>query len=182
MTKKPLSRRQHTDAMLRRRIKFVAEKGAMARLFRVDTSQQLQKQVFRCLKPRRLASLRTRDAYDKWLLRTIESNRWKRFCRNRLSSDRWAYVAKLLNIVIYEIVSNRELFSDTDWRRIQHFLHIPIDSSVIEYVTAIDANFPRIKRLKGMTKRSYLEIQRFVREVAAKNAVPPIWFEAAWTA
>jgi hypothetical protein len=53
---------------------------------------------------------------------------------------------------------------------------------VIDHVTAIDSAFPRIKRLKGMTKKSYLEIQRFVRDVAEKNQVPPIWFEAAWTA
>jgi hypothetical protein len=182
MTKKPLSRKQHTDAMLRRRIKFVAEKGAMARLFRADTSQELQEQLFQCLKPQKLASLATRDAYDKWLLRTVQSNRWRRFSRNRLSSDRWAYFAKLLNIIIYEIVSNRELFSDVDWRRIQHFLHIPIDSSVIDHVTEIDSRFPRITRLKGMTKKSYLDVQKFIRHVAAKNKVPPIWFEAAWTA
>ncbi len=182
MTKKPLTKKQHTDAMLRRRIKFVAEKGAMARLFRAGTSQELQKQVFRTLKPRKLASLATRDAYDRWLIRTIQSNCWRRFSRNGLSSDRWAYFAKLLNIVIYEIVSNRELFFDSDWRRIQHFLHIPIDSSVIDHVTEIDPRFPTIKLLKGLTKKSYLDIQDFIRRVAAENKVPPIWFEAAWTA
>jgi len=33
-----------------------------------------------------------------------------------------------------------------------------------------------------MTKGSYLNIQEFIRQVAADNRVPPIWFEAAWTA
>jgi hypothetical protein len=181
MTKKPLSKKQHADAMLRRRIKFVAEKGAMARLFRAGTSQALQKELFRRLKPRNLASLTTRDAYDKWLFRTIESNCWRRFA-NQLSSDRWAYFAKLLNIIIYEIVSNRELFSDDDWQRIRHFLHIPIDSSVVDHITEIDSDFPPTTRLKGMKKAMYLEIQKFTRRLAAEKGVPPIWFEAAWTA
>jgi len=167
--------------MLRRRIKFVAEKGAMARLFKADTSQQLQKEVFRRLKPPRLAALATRDHYDRWLLRTIESNRWQRFARNGLASDRWAYFAKLLNIIIYEIVSNRELFSDHDWKRIRYFLHVPVDSSVVHHITEIDPGFPRIARLKGMTKARYLDIQNFIRDLAQKKRLPPIWFEAAWT-
>ncbi|HEU5247707.1 MAG TPA: hypothetical protein VFU09_11500 [Candidatus Udaeobacter sp.] len=103
----------------------------MARLFRADASQRLQAELFRRLKPRRLTALATRDAYDKWLLQTIESDCWRRFARNRLGLDRWAYFAKLLNIIIYEIVSNRELFSDADWNRIRYFLHVPIDASVV---------------------------------------------------
>lgn len=77
---------QHEDALVRRRIKFVVEKGAMARLFREGTHRELQEALFQLIKPSELSSIRTCAQYDSWLLQTIESNRWKRFSRNGLRS------------------------------------------------------------------------------------------------
>lgn len=90
--------------------------------------------------------------------------------------------AKLLNIVIYEVISNRELFSDVDWTRLRSFLHIPVDSTVTLHLSSLDPTFPRITRLKGMTKREYLDVQNATRRLAEVHGVPPIWFEAAWSA
>lgn len=118
---------QHREALLSRRIKFVVEKGAMARLFRAGTNAALQKEFFRLLQPSEIAKLQSRDAYDEWLIKTVEL---EHYSRNGLRSDRWAYFAKLINIVVYEIVANRELFSESDWQRIRPFLHLPIDLNV----------------------------------------------------
>lgn len=63
----PFTRDEHRAALVRRRIKFVAEKGAMARLFRKGTNTQLQRELFRQLQPSTLARPATRDAYDAWL-------------------------------------------------------------------------------------------------------------------
>lgn len=176
------SKDQHEADLLRRRIKFVVEKGAMARLFRKRKSQALQKHLFNILKPKTIASFRNRDAYDRWLTRLVESECWKTYSRLSLKRTCWAYFAKLVNIVIYEIASNRELLSSADWKRIQYFLHIPIDSKVLTSVRRFDSELPQLRRLKGMTKETYVEIQNRVRRLAKNHKVPPIWFEAAYSA
>ena len=173
---------QHQDALVRRRIKFVVEKGAMARLFREGTHRELQEALFQIIRPSQLSSIRTCAEYDSWLIQTIESNRWKRFSRNGLRSDRWSYFAKLVNIVVYEIISNREVFPDIAWQRLRSYLHIPIDSIVIGHLCVQEPEFPRVTRLKGMTKKTYLTIQYAARALAKKRGVMPIWFEAAWSA
>jgi hypothetical protein len=154
----------------------------MARLFREGTHRNLQEALFQFIKPSELSSIHTRVEYDSWLIETIESNHWKRFSRNGLRSDRWSYFAKLVNIVVYEIISNREVFSDVAWQRLKPYLHIPIDSIVIAHLCVQEPEFPRVKRLKGMTKKTYLTIQYAARVLAKKRGVSPIWFEAAWSA
>src|SRR5262249_48275272 len=116
---------EHRNALIRRRIKFVVEKGAMARLFLAGTHATLQEEVFRQIVPARLTHMQTRDEYDVWLLKTIESSCWKPYSRNGLREDRWAYFAKLVNIVVYEVLANREIFSEGDWQRLRPFLHVP---------------------------------------------------------
>ena len=176
-----LSERKHKEALVRRRIKFVVEKGAMARLFKAGSHSSLQDKLYEMIKPSALAAIRDRKEYDSWLIRIVEADRWAKHSRNGLVEDRWAYFAKLINIVIYEIVSNRELFAEADWERLRPNLHIPIDSTVMDHLSEIDPNFPVIWTLKGMTKKDYLCIQQAVRMLAKKHDVPPIWFEAIWS-
>jgi len=171
----------HQEALLKRRIKFVVEKGAMAQLFKAGTNAILQNELFQCLKPAKLASFRSLNEYDAWLIGLIKEDRWARFSQHGLRHDRWAYFAKLLNIVIYEIVSNRELFSEEDWSRLCSCLHIPLDSNVFWSLSKIDSSFPALWTLKGMTEKQYLEIQTAARNLASKYGIPPIWFEDAWT-
>lgn len=154
----------------------------MARLFRKRFNAALQEELFRRVKPVDLARIQTIEEYDDWLIKTVELDCWRDYSKNGLEIDRWAYFAKLINIVVYEIVSNREIFSEGDWERIRPFLHIPVDSTVTKYISRIDRTFQRIRILKGMTKEKYWDVQRGVRKVADVCGLPPIWFEAAWSA
>jgi len=173
---------EHRQALIRRRIKFVVEKGAMARLFKGGTHGDLQNELFHRIKLQDLSLIRTREEYDEWLFKTIESPCWEPFSRNGLDDDLWAYFAKLINIVIYEILANREVFSGTDWERLRPYLHIPIDANVTYHISKVDHNFPGMWVLKGMSKAQYVSVQNAVRELADRHGVPPIWFEAAWSA
>lgn len=179
---KQFSEEKHRDALLRRRIKFVVEKGAMARLFKQGSSSGLQDQLFRSLKPNEIASLRSRGDYDNWFQSLVQDGCWEQYSRNGLQVDRWAYFAKLINIVVYEIVSNRELFSETDWQRLRWFLHIPLDSNVFWYLQQLDPQFPATWVLKGMTSEQYWAMQTAARDLAQRFGIPPIWFEDAWSA
>ncbi|GEM_PF-3111695 len=170
----------HKDALLKRRIKFVVEKGAMARLFKSGTSSRLQEELFRKLKPSSIAKLQSQDEYDRWLSELLEDDCWEQYSRNTLREDRWAYFAKLINIVIYEIASNRELLSGDDWQRVRQWLHLPLDSNVFYFLQQIDPEFPATWILKGMTKEQYWEMQGAARKLAKQYGIPPIWFEDAW--
>ena len=159
----------------------------MARLFRRGTSQSLQKQLFRVLQPRDISAIQTKEDYDNWIYGTVEQPEWQEFSRGKIESDRWAYFAKLINILAYEIISNRELVSESDWQRLHPFLHLPIDSYVISNITKIEPGFARIGVLKGMTKVQYRNFQEEARNIAAKHRIqetrlppPPIWLEDAF--
>lgn len=179
---KPFTPEEHRDLLIRRRIKFVVEKGAMARLFKAGSSFGLQEELFILLQPLEIAKIKTRDEYDKWLIKLVECDKWAPFSRNGIDEDRWGYFAKLINIVIYEIISNRELFSEKDWQRLRAFLHVPLDWNVTYHLSLITDKISALAVLKGMSKKKYIEIQDEIRKLAEKHDVPPIWFEAAYSA
>jgi len=179
---KPFTPEQHRDSLIRRRIKFVVEKGAMARLFRAGSSLGLQEELFSRLRPTEIAKVQSQDEYDNWLISTIELDSWAEYSRNGIEVDRWGYFAKLINIVIYEIISNRELFLEMDWLRLRPFLHVPLDWTVTYHLNQIDSDIPSLEILKGMSKEKYLTVQESIRKLAKRWGLPPIWFEAAWSA
>lgn len=179
---KPFTHEQHREALIRRRIKFVVEKGAMARLFRGGTNSALQQELFKTIKLEEFSKIQNKEQYDKWLNWTVELDCWANYSRNGIDLDRWGYFAKLINIVIYEIVSNRELFLETNWLRLKGFLHVPIDWNVTYHLNQIDTSIRPVAMLKGMIKAQYWTIQKAIRKLAEKYDIPPIWFEAAWSA
>ena len=179
--KYPLSVEQHREALIRRRLKFVVEKGAMARLFKQGTNSELQQELYHRLDISLISKISTREEYDAWLIKTIELDCCAKYSRIGIENDRWGYFAKLINIVIYEIVSNRELFAEEDWMRIRPFLHIPIDGNVNYHLYRIDPSFPIFVTLKYMSKQEYIDFQKQVRKLGEKYDLPPIWFEAAWS-
>jgi hypothetical protein len=154
----------------------------MARLFRKGGHAALREKLAHHLKPRRLARIRTRRQYDGWLNRVVGLPCWRPHSHNGLAEDRWAYFAKLINIVVYEIVTNRELFTERDWKRLRPFLHVPVDAVVLEHLLGLNPEFPAPRQLKGMTSDDYWRVQDAARQLAHKHRVPAIWFESAWTA
>lgn len=177
----PLTRDEYLKSLKRRRIKFVVEKGSMAKLFKAGTGSDLQIEIYKKIALKELFSIRSIEEYDQWLINVIEDNCWSVYSRNGLDIDRWAYFAKLINIIIYEIVLNRELADDKTAKTLYPFLHLPIDSSVTYSLEKIDPKFPGIWFLKGMSKESYMEFQHAARKLGRKYNIPPIWFEAAYS-
>lgn len=114
----------------------------MARLFKAGTNAALQEELVRRIRPEELSRIQTRDEYDSWLFNTVESSCWEPYSRNGLADDRWAYFAKVVNIVVYEVIANRELFSEADWQRLRPFLHIPVDATITYHLSKGGAELP----------------------------------------
>lgn len=170
---------EHRAAVLRRRIKYVVELGAMARLFQKGQHKALQSALARLLLPATIANIHTRAEYDHWIVSLVRLPLWRRFSRNGLKADRWAYFAKLINIIIYDVTSNRELFDEQDWLRVRDWLHVPLDSYVLKGAREVCGEL-RAGSLQGITQNEYLNIQRALREGARRLKRPAIWFEDAY--
>jgi len=153
----------------------------MARLFKGGTNSKLQEELYSLIKPDQLSRIKNQEQYDEWLNRIVKLDCWSKYSRNDIKMERWGYFAKLINIVIYEIVSNREVVSKEDWLCIKSFLHVPIDKNVTHHLNQIDSKIPSVVKLKGMSEERYWDIQNAIRELAKEYNVFPIWFEAAWS-
>jgi hypothetical protein len=174
---------EHQSLLVRRRIKFVAEKGSMARLLKKGCNAALQRELFRRVRPRDLLEIHSQGEYDRWLMEIVQASCWRAYSPHDCDDVRWGHFAKLINIVVYEIVANREAFpDDTAWRRLHSFLHIPLDSKIMARLAVADPDFPVVGKLNGMTSEEYFAAQQAAREIAGRNGVSPIWFEAAWSA
>lgn len=172
----------HKQALLRRRIKFVTEKGSMARLFRAGMNSNLQMRLYERLQPTDIIVNETIGEYDTWLIGTVELPIWAPFVRedDDIESVRWGYFAKLINVLVYEILSNRELVLEKHWFRLKSIIHLPIDKNVTQNILIINPEFKVIQRLKGMTKQQYLNFQADAKKLADIYNVPKIWLEDAW--
>src|SRR6266704_1407095 len=101
----------HQDALLRRRIRFVVLFPRISAQFKKGTHDELREELFNRLQPLAIRSIKSREEYDTWLLSLIKNDCWQKYSKGGLESDRWAYFAKLINILVYEIVSVRGLMS-----------------------------------------------------------------------
>jgi hypothetical protein len=69
-----------------------------------------------------------------------------------------------------------------DRQRPRPYLHVPVDPAVTYHLLKLEPTFPGVWILKGMTKDQYVSVQEAARRLAQQHGVPPIWFEAAWSA
>jgi hypothetical protein len=177
----PLSKQEHRDALVRRRIRFILKYPAIARLFKKGSQDELETRLLEKLNPARLAKLRSRTDYERWLERTVEDPCWHACSRWSCDAVRWAHVAKVVNIIVYELLANRELTEEADWHRLRPWLHVPIDLIVGRHLHEMDAKLKLRRVLKGMSKEEYRYLQTAIRRIADQYQLPPIWFEAVWS-
>jgi hypothetical protein len=174
------SREEHIKAVTRRRIKFVVEKGAMARLFKKGTNEGLQRAVCERLRFDRVKSFATRDDFDAWHSSVVADGCWAAFTDRGIEEVRWGHFAKLINIILYELVANNELVGDGEAKRLRQWLHVPIDQKVLGWLRSLQKGVRLPRKLVGMKGSDYRAIQQAMRDEADKRGIPAIWFEDAY--
>ena len=137
---------RHREALVRRRIKFVVETGAMARLFKGGTHAALQDELFRRVAPAILSALRTRDEMTRG-----SSRRWNSIAGRPTRGTGSMMIAGVIRKAcehrrLEAIAANRELLAEEDWRRLRPFLHVPIDSTVTYQLSTLDPAFRQCGR------------------------------------
>ena len=178
-----LTEPEYREAILRRRILMTVKYPAIVRMFPKGTSDGLVADLVRLIRPETLAAINTQTDYNQWVERTIENPCWKACIKGvDVEPIRWAHVGKIVNIAIYDVLDCHQLIRETDRLRLWPWLHVPIDSVVQKHCKKLEPSFAIRKPLIRMTKEDYRDIQERMRDVADKQNVPPIWFEAVWSA
>lgn len=179
--KKPrFGQQHHIDALIKRRIKGVVEKGAMARLFKKGQNQNLQAALKRRIDIRALKRISSCRAFDRWHREIVRHRCWNGFARESIRRQRWGHFAKLVNIVVYELVSSNEIVTLKQAKRLRRLIHLPIDRNVLELLGSLKPGLCLSTTLSDMTERRYRSIQQAIREEARRLGIPAIWFEDAW--
>lgn len=171
----------HIEAVIKRRVKFVVEKGAMARLFKQGTHGDLQEAVRQRIDLNELKSLYTQPGFDAWHRHIVLHECWAHFTSRRIEEVRWGHFAKLINIVLYELVANNEIMTYEQAERLRAFLHVPIDQKVLNLLRSLTEDVRLPRKLLGMEEAEYKAIQETIREEAGKIGIPAIWFEDAYS-
>jgi hypothetical protein len=177
-----LTEKERQAALLRRRVEFVIKYPALVRLIPKGQHARLATALCARLQPAVLAGLQSQTDYDAWLTRVVEEPCWGGCTRGRVEDSRWSLIAKLINIIVYEIVVNRELITEEKAAmRLWPWLHLPLDRIVLRHLQGLCGDFPKRAVFKRMTKAEYQAMQRAARALAQEAGNPPIWYEAAWS-
>lgn len=171
---------EHLEAVVKRRIKFVVEKGAMARLFKKGLNPELQQVLRSKIDVAALKAFALQEDFDAWHREIVMYEGWAEFTEWPIEQVRWGHFAKLVNIVLYELVANNEIMTYEEAGRLRGLLHLPIDKRVLDFVKSLRRGVRLPKRLLGMTESDYRAIQQAIRKEATRLGIPAIWFEDAW--
>lgn len=174
------SKEDHLEAVVKRRIKFVVEKGAMARLFKKHSHQALKRAVRQRIDLQHLKSMKLAKDFDQWHRGIVIDECWVNYTTRSIEQVRWGHFAKLVNIILYELVANNEIMTYEEAEQLRGLLHLPIDQKVLDVVRSLCPGISLPQKLLGMSETDYLTIQRTIREEARKLRIPAIWFEDAY--
>ncbi len=100
---------------------------------------------------------------------------------NRFAAGvKWCHATKIMALYARELVLNSRYFSDAEEERLSYFLHVPIDSIVIERLTTLGYRLP-FGNIKGIDSRSkFYEAQNALTSAAMQAGVPRVCFDDNW--
>lgn len=118
--------------------------------------------------------------FDAWHREIVNSQCWAAFTVREIEQVRWGHFAKLVNIIIYELVANNEVMTYEEAERLRRLIHLPIDQKVLGLVRRLRPGIRLPRKLLDMSESEYAAIQRAIRDEARRLGVPAIWFEDAY--
>jgi len=166
--------------------------------FLVDYFSNVVKNVLEiCESDPRSARLRY-DEYFREIIRELHRKLEDSGLCNKFNEDTpifWAYFTKMVNIIIYDLITHNELVETSKFHKIKWFIHAPIDNKII---SELRRRIPSLEDLRKMneikkmlkfckrldsidSEESYDQIQRAIRIVQDMRDEPPIYIEDAYS-
>lgn len=130
-------KRNHHIAVIERAARVVLGPSVL-RVFAAGTAAHLWRALART-NVNDLRSFGSQLAFDRWFERELERivgtiRRTKRGNARIVSGDKWGHASTLLSLLLREVVLNSRYFADRDFKRIQPWLHAPLDSVVLRHL------------------------------------------------
>lgn len=150
-----------------------------------------------------------RDCYDKFLkviFKDLHSELEKKGLCDKFEENTsifWSYFTKMVNILIYEIITHNELVDASQFHKIKWIVHVPIDKNVIcelkgriraiksggekecdimRKMENIEKDISFYKRLDSINSEElYDRLQNSIRIVQEIRGEPPIYIEDAYS-
>lgn len=112
--------------------------------------------------------------YFKRLIRDLHRKLKKKGLCNKFEEDTgifWAYFTKMVNILVYDLVTHNELVKASEFRKIRWFIHVPVDSKIIR---ALKNRIHSIKNGKGKSSaitRKMNDIENFLKSYKQLSSI-----------
>lgn len=92
----------------------------------------------------------------------------------------WGHATKIMALYVRDLVLSSRYFSDTDAARVSAFLHVPIDSVVIERLRKLGVRQPFTKIKEIDTREKFYVVQEALASAALNHKIPRVWFDDNW--
>src|SRR5665647_1677193 len=130
-----------------------------------------------------ILQLTSQEKYNKWhrkkinnvynLLKKVDSN----IIKHSKIGLKWGHATKIWNIYIGLLIFYSPYFKpSTDLENVKHFLHIPLDKKAFSELRSCGIK-DTPKTIKSVTEKKYYQLQKLVKESAAKGKLPPFYFD-----
>lgn len=178
-------KREHQKALVKNSARAILG-ASVIRVFDKGAKDKLRQALER-LPIADLTKHRGEEDYRKWFdLSLSKVSKVLKECsppseRSRIYPGyKWGHAAKVLNLFVREVVENKRYFTSKQAAVIRFWLHVPIDSRVIERLRHLGVNLPFDNIKQICTRRMYYEVQDLLKRAADAESVPRVWFDDVW--
>ena len=175
-------RREHRDA-LRKRIVRATLGGSVIRVFAQGTKPGLAR-VLEQVPVDDLPGL-DQKRFEEWF--EVQLERVARELRKRNHKNprlqpglKRGHAVKVLSLYLRDLVAHTRYFDDRAARRIERWLHVPVDRIVIGRLRCLGVRF-EFRGIREISSRAkFLQVQECLEEAAVRIGVPRVWFDDNW--
>jgi hypothetical protein len=93
---------------------------------------------------------------------------------------KWGHATKIMALYVRDLVLSSRYFSDMDAATISAFLHVPVNSVVIERLRELGARQPFTKIKEIDTREKFYGVQEALASAALAHNIPRVWFDDNW--
>jgi hypothetical protein len=93
---------------------------------------------------------------------------------------KWGHGAKVLSLLVRNLVLCSRYFDDETTRRLEPWLYCPIDGIVMQSLRAAGID-PGVTRINQIGEADFWRIQDMLLAAASRAGVPVVWFDDVWS-
>ncbi|MGH8225224.1 MAG: hypothetical protein ACRER1_03600 [Gammaproteobacteria bacterium] len=93
---------------------------------------------------------------------------------------KWGHATKIMALYVRDLVLSSRYFSDAEAAKISPYLHVPIDSIVIDRLRKLGVQLPFTMIKEIDTREKFYGVQKALASAAFAHNIPRVWFDDNW--